>query len=105
MHKVIGLSEHIRDLETATEVKIAICGKYTKMTDAYYSLTKSLFDASINAYRKIQFEWLDCTIFEESNDNQINIKEERENFWKSLEKCNGIVVPGGIFIFIYLFFY
>lgn len=99
MHKVIGLSEHIRDLEKATEVRIAICGKYTKMSDAYYSLTKSLFDASINAYRKIKLEWLDCTIFEEDLQNEPKNKEEKEEFWKTLEKCHGIIVPGGIFQF------
>ena len=101
MHKVIGLSEHIRDLEKATEVRIGICGKYTKMTDAYYSLTKSLFDASINAYRKIRIEWLDCSIFDPEiadgmTDDQKNThKIKVDEFWSLLEKCNGIVVPGG----------
>jgi CTP synthase len=95
MHKVIGLSEHIRDLEKATEVRIAICGKYTKMSDAYYSLTKSLFDASINAYRKIKLEWLDCTVFEEDLIDDPKNKGQKEEFWKTLEKCHGIVVPGG----------
>lgn len=95
INKVIGLSEHIRNLESATEVRIAICGKYTKITDAYYSLNKSLFDASINAYRKIKLEWLDCTIFEDDDDKAENLPEKREAFWKVLEKCHGIVVPGG----------
>jgi len=96
MHKVIGLSEHIRDLQKATEVRIAICGKYTKMSDAYYSLTKSIFDASINAYRKIKLEWLDCTIFEDDLQNEPKTEEKKAEFWKTLEKCHGIIVPGGI---------
>jgi CTP synthase len=95
MNKVIGLSEHIRELQTATEVRIAICGKYTKMTDAYYSLNKSLFDASINSYRKIKLEWLDCTVFEPEFENKQENKFEREEFWKKIENCHGILVPGG----------
>ena len=71
------------------------------MTDAYYSLTKSLFDASINAYRKIRIEWLDCSIFDPEiadgmTDDQKNThKIKVDEFWSLLEKCNGIVVPGG----------
>jgi len=95
MNKVIGLSEHIRELETATEVKIAVCGKYTKMSDAYYSLSKSLFDASVNAYRKIKLEWLDCTVFETEFENKAENKIKREEFWRKIENCHGILVPGG----------
>lgn len=103
IHKWLRLSEHIRGLKEATEVRIGLCGKYIYTTDTYYSIVKSLQDASFSANRKLVIEWLDCTVLDDETPEEgeeINKKEKCADFWKKLERCHGILVPGGIMILI-----
>jgi CTP synthase len=93
--KWLRLSEHIRKLKTATEVKIAVCGKYIASTDTYYSIMKSLQDAAYSANRKLTIEWMDCTVFDERVQIEGDRTELIASFWKKLEGCHGILVPGG----------
>jgi CTP synthase len=98
IHKWLRLSEHIRGLKEATEVKIGICGKYIYTTDTYYSILKSLQDASFSANRKLVIEWLDCTVLDDETSEEgeeVNTKEKQIEFWKRLEGCHGILIPGG----------
>jgi CTP synthase len=95
VNKWIKLSDHIRCLSDASEVRIAICGKYIKNHDAYYSVIKSLQDASFSAQRKLQIDWLDCSIFDECESHGENHYELIKEFWIRLERCHGILVPGG----------
>jgi len=99
IHKWIRLSEHVRGLKEATEVKIAICGKYIYTTDTYYSIVKSLQDASYSANRKLIIEWLDCTVLDDeigTDEEEVNKKEKISEIWKKIEGCHGILIPGGI---------
>jgi CTP synthase len=96
INKWIKLSDHIRSLKEASEVRIAVCGKYIRTTDTYYSVMKSLQDASFSAQRKLIIDWLDCTIFDDELDMpKEEVVSKREEFWKRLERCHGILVPGG----------
>jgi CTP synthase len=96
----LRLTEHIRILKSATELKIAVCGKYISTTDTYYSVMKSLQDASFSANRKLTIEWLDCTVLDNDagemmKKSESEIEKKREEFWKKLESCSGILIPGG----------
>lgn len=62
------------------EIKIAICGKYTKLEDSYISIVESLKHCEANLGCKINLEWV------ETSDGNIISK---------LEDVNGIIVPGG----------
>ena len=105
IEKWLRLSEHIRKLKSATEVVIAVCGKYISSTDTYFSVMKSLQDAAFSANRKLVIEWMDCSVFDEDSDLKPDIKRDLiDAFWKKLESCHGILVPGGKF-FIFLLFY
>jgi CTP synthase len=106
IHKWLRLSEHIRGLKQATEVKIAICGKYIYTTDTYYSIVKSLQDASFSANRKLVIEWLDCTVLDDEtseDDQEVNKRDKVIEFWKKIEGCHGILIPGGI-KYTYMFY-
>jgi CTP synthase len=105
IHKWIRLSEHIRQLKTnSTEVKIAVCGKYIHSTDTYYSIMKSLQDGAFSANRNLTIEWLDCTIFDGENNIEENERKKlKVDFWRKLEGCGGILVPGGKNIKYYIF--
>jgi CTP synthase len=99
--KWLRISEHIRRLKKATEVRIAICGKYIASTDTYYSVMKSLQDAAFSANRKLVIEWLNCDVFDESKIDENEKKNSIKEFWKRLEGCNGILIPGGRHFLIY----
>jgi CTP synthase len=98
--RYIRLAEHHRALkDEALPVRIAICGKYINTTDQYYSLWKSIEYAACAADRKIEFEWLDCVELSEKEENEADEKKRQEEyipeFWRKIEKCHGILVPGG----------
>lgn len=103
--KWIRLSEHIRALKKATPTKIVVVGKYIASTDQYYSVMKSLQDASYSCERSLVLTWLDCSFFDVETDNKVFL-EKQDTFWKELETADGILVPGGktvIFIFSFRF--
>ncbi len=65
-------------------VKIAIAGKYTKLSDAYISVVESLKHAGAALGTKIEIKWVpsdECTDFEKAKEYLSDVK--------------GVVVPGG----------
>ena len=65
-------------------VKIAIAGKYTKLSDAYISVVESLKHAGYKNDSKVEIKWInseDCTDYSECK--------------KLLGDVQGLVVPGG----------
>ncbi|WP_324824286.1 CTP synthase [Sinanaerobacter sp. ZZT-01] len=66
------------------EVSIAIVGKYVKLKDAYLSVAEALSHAGYEAGTKVNFHWVDS--------EEITGDEEAKRL---LEKCQGILVPGG----------
>ncbi len=66
------------------EVRIAVCGKYTKLTDSYVSVREALIHAAAYAGAKAIIDWIDVEEFE--------LNPERVNM---LSRYDGILVPGG----------
>lgn len=66
------------------EVRIAVCGKYTKLIDSYVSVREALLHAAAHLNTKAIIDWINVEEFEE-NPEKINI----------LERYDGILIPGG----------
>jgi len=65
-------------------MKIAIAGKYTKLSDAYISVVESLKHAGYSIDTQIEIKWIasdECT--------------DRQKTKEALEGCSGVVIPGG----------
>jgi CTP synthase len=66
-----------------TEVRIAICGKYIHLRDAYKSITEAMVHAGVANEARVQIEWVDSEEVEERGPEKL------------LEGVSGILVPGG----------
>jgi CTP synthase len=75
------------------EVTIALVGKYTRLEDAYASVSKSLQHASIQAGYKCNLKFIEACNLERTmkQDNPVLYHEA----WQSLCSSDGILVPGG----------
>ncbi|MBI5414530.1 CTP synthase [Candidatus Peregrinibacteria bacterium] len=67
------------------EIKIALCGKYTDLDDAYLSVLEAIKSASFSLKKKPKIMWIDTERIEKNDTEE----------WKNLKECAGIVVPGG----------
>ncbi len=65
-------------------VKIAIAGKYTKLSDAYISVVEALKHAGAASGAKLEIKWI-------SSDDCLSYEKAEEE----LSDVDGIVVPGG----------
>ena len=65
-------------------VKIAIAGKYTKLSDAYISVVESLKHAGYKYDTNIDIKWI-------ASDECIDYNKAKE----VMKDCQGLVVPGG----------
>jgi CTP synthase len=65
------------------EVRIAIVGKYTNLTDSYKSLNEALIHGGIANNVRVNLEFIESEIF------------EREDPASYLHRVHGILVPGG----------
>jgi len=69
----------------ATEtVKIAVCGKYTKLTDSYVSVKEALQHSGVNIGGRVSIRWIDT---EEIERNPESVGQ--------LSEFDGVLVPGG----------
>ena len=78
-----------RMAKAKAEVRVAVVGKYFKtgdfvLSDVYISIIESLKHAGGALSRKVIIDWLDSGDYEDNNSKL-----------KSLEKYDGILVPGG----------
>jgi CTP synthase len=64
------------------EVTIAMCGKYTDLSDSYKSLNEALRHAGIHHHARVKIEYVDSELLNESNIEQ-------------LAGFDAILVPGG----------
>jgi len=64
-------------------VKIAICGKYTQLKDAYKSIVEAFVHAGVANDCRVNLKWVDSEMLEQ------DVVE------KHLQGMNGILVPGG----------
>jgi len=67
------------------EVNIAICGKYTRLSDSYLSILEALNHATANTGIKVNIKWIETTAIE---NNEISVED-------SLMGIDGVIVPGG----------
>ena len=75
------------------DVRIALVGKYTGLSDAYLSVIKSLQHAGIAVGRRVLIDWVDATMLEAAAE-----KTDAEAFaraWETVRSSDGILVPGG----------
>ena len=66
----------------ATNVKIAMCGKYTDLSDSYKSLNEALRHAGIHNHARVDIEYVDAETLNPGNVTH-------------LERFDAILVPGG----------
>ena len=67
-----------------SEIKIAMCGKYTELHDAYKSITESFIHAGVENNTKVKVVWV----------NTEKIKNDKDAA-KSFKNIDGILLPGG----------
>ncbi len=79
--------------EAKDTVKIAMVGKYTGFTDAYLSVTKSLYYAAIHCDRKIEIVWVESEHLEEKMKN--TKPAAFAEAWEKVRGSDGILIPGG----------
>jgi CTP synthase len=78
-------------LDTLTEeVRIAMVGKYTDLSDAYLSVIKALQHAAMAANRKLVIDWLEAEHLEPGSD-----ADAHDAAWAMLRGADGVLVPGG----------
>ena len=65
-----------------TEVTIAMCGKYTDLSDSYKSLNEALRHAGIHNHARVNIEYVDSETLDDEHVDQ-------------LSKYDAILVPGG----------
>ena len=80
---------HLDTLEQ--EVRIAMVGKYTGLSDAYLSVIKSLQHAAMAVDRKLVIDWVEASHLEGDWDNA----EDSASAWQMLKGADGVLVPGG----------
>ncbi len=68
-----------------SQVKIAMCGKYTELRDSYASVIEALIHAGANLGTKVIVEWIETTDIEAG---KLKIEDAMKNI-------QGIIVPGG----------
>ncbi len=66
------------------KVKIAICGKYTELQDAYKSIVESFVHAGVANDARVEIKWV--------NAEEVEEKGDPAPFFKDVQ---GILVPGG----------
>ncbi len=76
------IMEHVNRPEG--HVTIAVVGKYTELMDAYKSLIEALVHGGFANNVKVNIQWFDAKIFEDSTDLAAHF-----------EQVDGILVPGG----------
>ena len=73
----------VHEVEHPTsEVTIAMCGKYTELSDSYKSLNEALRHAGIHNHARVRISYIDSETLSEANVAQ-------------LDKFDAVLVPGG----------
>lgn len=83
-NKVDTLEDIIQKIKYPNnKIKIAICGKYTDLKDAYKSIEESFVHAGVVNNAEVELKWV----------NSEEVETEGANTFFS--DCNGILIPGG----------
>jgi len=71
------------------EVRIAMVGKYTGLSDSYLSVIKALQHAGFHQGARIEVDWVEAERLEDEGG------EGHAEAWAMVEAADGILVPGG----------
>lgn len=74
------------------EVRIAMVGKYTGLSDSYLSVSKSLQHAAMAVNKKLVIDWIEATNLIQ---NEAESTEAFNMSWHKMSNADGILVPGG----------
>ncbi|MCH1591367.1 MAG: CTP synthase (glutamine hydrolyzing) [Candidatus Thalassarchaeaceae archaeon] len=72
------------------EVRIAMVGKYTGLSDSYLSVIKALQHSAFAVNRKLVIDWIESTDLD-----PIDKTQGHDEAWRVLRSADGILVPGG----------
>ncbi|KAM3413194.1 hypothetical protein ACQJBY_004396 [Aegilops geniculata] len=75
------------------EVRIAMVGKYTGLSDSYLSVLKALLHASVSCHKKLVVDWVASTGLEDSTASEA--PDAYKAAWTLLKGADGVLVPGG----------
>jgi CTP synthase len=87
----------VNKIESAKEeVVIAVVGKYTQQTDAYFSLINAIKHACIDNNCKLRLLMIDSSSLV-NDDLAISptSNADKNEAWRRLESADGVIVPGG----------
>jgi CTP synthase len=76
--RLVGALEHPKH-----EVRIAMCGKYTELSDSYKSLNEALRHAGIHNHARVNIEYVDSETLAADTTAAL------------LDRCDAVLVPGG----------
>ncbi|XP_066361762.1 uncharacterized protein [Miscanthus floridulus] len=79
--------------ENPFQVRIAMVGKYTGLSDSYLSVIKALLHASVALDRKLVVDWVPSCDLEDSTAEET--PDAYEKAWELLKGADGVLVPGG----------
>ena len=82
------MADKVDNLEK--EVRIAMVGKYTGLSDSYLSVIKALQHSAFSVNRKLEIDWIESTELDPTEDS-----ENHDDAWKIVKAADGILVPGG----------
>ncbi|XP_038988440.1 CTP synthase-like isoform X1 [Phoenix dactylifera] len=75
------------------QVKIAMVGKYTGLTDSYLSVVKALLHACVSCSLKPSIQWIAASDLEDESAK--TTPEAHAVAWEALKSSSCILVPGG----------
>ncbi|XP_044452034.1 CTP synthase isoform X1 [Triticum aestivum] len=75
------------------QVRIAMVGKYTGLSDSYLSVLKALLHASVSCHKKLVVDWVASTDLEDSTASEA--PDAYKAAWTLLKGADGVLVPGG----------
>jgi len=75
------------------EVRIAMVGKYTGLSDSYLSVIKALQHAGFSQGAKIEIDWVEAECLELGS--KADHPNKHREAWAMVEAADGILVPGG----------
>ena len=68
------------------EISIAVCGKYTEITDSYISIQEALHHAGAQFAKKVCIKWIETSDLDEYDESYIK---------RLIGDCRAVIVPGG----------
>ena len=78
---------------SSQKVKIALVGKYTKLSDSYHSLIKALRHAALACRYSMDLCCVEADLLEEKGKEKDAVGYHKA--WSSVCEAQGIIVPGG----------